>query len=193
MLDTTMRRDVIERRHIQDASDDTRALGSFSSPTRDDAAERAQFHTNNRRWSWLIMHYRGGVLQLLFFCFCCFASHVISPAFLYLSRSAFVFWISRIRGTALRLTKFGRAFSTCSVQGRFIPLSLFGFWAWFSLYCFAFAIQPPHAQRQYTYWTSYLVVGPVFLPRDHDYSCIEREKERQLVFYFTVSVYQLTL
>jgi hypothetical protein len=84
MLDTTMRRDVIERRHIQDASDDTRALGSFSSPTRDDAAERAQFHTNNRRWSWLIMHYRGGVLQLLFFCFllfrepCYFASFSLS-------------------------------------------------------------------------------------------------------------------
>lgn len=84
MLDTTMRRDVIERRHIQDASDDTRALGSFSSPTRDDVAERAQFHTNNRRWSWLIMHYRGGVLQLLFFCFllfrepCYFASFSLS-------------------------------------------------------------------------------------------------------------------
>lgn len=84
---------------------------SFSSLTRDDTAERAQFHTNNHRWSWLIMHYRGGVLQFAFFSpFCYLASHVISPAFSYLSRSAFVFWISRIRGTVFRLAKFGRAF-----------------------------------------------------------------------------------
>jgi adenylate kinase len=42
MLDTTMRRDVIERRDdiYKNASDDTRALRSlFPSPIRDDAAE----------------------------------------------------------------------------------------------------------------------------------------------------------
>jgi hypothetical protein len=193
MLDTTMRRDVIERRHIQDASDDTRALGSFSSPTRDDAAERAQFHTNNRRWSWLIMHYRGGVLQLLFFCFllfrepCYFASFSLSLSvglcLLDITNQRDGFEADQVRTSFFYLLSPGRIYTTVA----------FWFWAWFSLYCFAFAIQPPHAQRQYTYWTSYLVVGPVFLPRDHDYSCIEREKERQLVFYFTVSVYQLTL
>ena len=70
MLDTTMRRDAIERRHIQDASDDTRALRSF--PISDqEMTPRKELNcpnTNNCRWSWLIMHYRGGVLfRLLFF------------------------------------------------------------------------------------------------------------------------------
>jgi hypothetical protein len=68
MLETTMRREAIERerRHIQDASDDTRALqcSSLWIEMREGGTESSNltipdFHS--RRWPWLVGNYRGGV------------------------------------------------------------------------------------------------------------------------------------
>ena len=195
MLDTTMRRDVIERRHIQDASDDTRALGSFSSPTRDDVAERAQFHTNNRRWSWLIMHYRGGVLQLLFFCFllfrepCYFASFSLSLSvglcLLDITNQRDGFEADQVRTGFFYLLSPGRIYTTVAFW--FLGLVLF------ILLCFCYST--PHAQRQYTYWISHTVTGPVYLatrPRLFLYRERERETTCFLSYSFRLPIDSLT-
>lgn len=196
MLDTTMRRDVIEKRHIQDASDDTRALLKLSHlRPRDNGAERAQSHTNNRCWSWLIMHYRGGVfvpIAIFAFLRCCELFRL--PAFV--SRLASVcFWISRIRRAALRLTKFGPGFFHLLVPGRiYTTVAFFVSWAGFSftLLCFLLFNNPMRNGS-----TS---IGRVTLTCDRPFVYLatrprlflyrERQRERQLVL-FLLPIYQL--
>ena len=132
------------------------------------------------------MHYRGGVfVPIAVFAFLAMLQ-VIVLLRVVVSRLAFVCFldITNQRGGSeadqdrtgfSRLARSREDLYHCHLFG---AASFF-----FLLHRFVLAIQHPHAQRQYSYWSSHFPCDRLLciLPRDHDYSCIERDRKRQFV------------
>jgi len=119
------------------------------------------------------------------------------PAFFYLFRSAFVFWDTTKQSCLPTLTrgcKIGWAFFLARSGEDYTTVAFFFGGCVFSFlfgprFVFAYSTPPMRANGiTLISRATFSVTGIVyFLPRDHEYSCIERERKRDNLFYFIFS------